>query len=61
MEFVATGWCTRKWLRLYQTIKNLTYGDMGVPLAVMQLGVTALKKIELVYLLDLFEGKGEKG
>ena len=31
---------------------NLTSGDMGIPLAVMQLGVTALKKIRLVHLLD---------
>ena len=22
MEFVATGWCKKKWLRLYQTMKN---------------------------------------
>ena len=29
MEFMAAGWCTGKWLRLYQTIRNLTSGDMG--------------------------------
>ena len=51
--------CTGKWLRLYQTIKNLTAGD--IPLVVIRLEVTKLKKIRLVYLLDLFKGKGEKG
>ena len=28
---------------------------------VIQLGLTGLEKIRLVYLLDLFGGKGEKG
>ena len=32
MEFVAVGWCRRKWLRLYQTIRNLTSGDMVIHL-----------------------------
>ena len=27
MEFVAAGWCTKKWLRFNQTIRNLTSGD----------------------------------
>ena len=45
------GWC----------IRNLTSGDMKIPLVVIQLGLTELEKIRLVYLLDLFEGKGEKG
>ena len=61
MKFVAAGWCTRRWLRFYQTIRNLTSGDMGTPLVVMRLGVTGLKMIRLVYLLDLFERRGEKG
>ena len=30
-------------------------------LVVIQLGVNGLKKTEVVYLLDLFEGRGEKG
>ena len=34
---------------------------MRIPLVVIQLGLTELEKIRLVYLLDLFEGKGEKG
>ena len=44
MELVATDWCTRKWLRFDQTIRNLTSGDLGIPLVVIQLGVTRLKK-----------------
>ena len=61
MEFMDAGWCTRKWLRLYQIIRNLTSGDMLILLVVIRLGVSGLKKIRLVYLLDLFEGRGEKG
>ena len=34
MEFVAAGWCARKWLRLHQIIRNLTSGDLGIPLVV---------------------------
>ena len=60
MEFIAIGWCTRKWLRLYQTVRDLTSGDLRIPLVVIQLGVTGLKKTRVVYLLDLFEGRGEK-
>ena len=60
MEFIAIGWCTRKWLRLYQTVRDLTSGDLGIPLVVIRLGVTGLKKTRVVYLLDLFEGRGEK-
>ena len=61
MEFVAVGWYTRKWLRLYQIITNLTSGDLGISLVVIQLGVTGLKKNRVVCLLDLFGGRGEKG
>ena len=60
MELIAIGCCTRKWLRLYQTIRDLTSGDLGIPLVVIRLGVTGLKKTRVVYLLDLFEGRGEK-
>ena len=28
----------------YQTIRNLTSGDIGIPLVVIQLGVTRMKK-----------------
>ena len=61
MKFVAVGWYTRKWLRLYQTIRDLTSGDLGIPLVVIQLGITKLNKTRVVYLLDLFEGSGQKG
>ena len=44
MELVAAGWCTRMWLGLDQTIRNLTSGDLGISLVVIQLGVTGLKK-----------------
>ena len=50
MKFVAVGWCTRKWLRLYQTIRDLTSVDLGITLVVIRLGVTRLK-----------EGKREEG
>ena len=61
IEFVAAGWCTRKWLRFDQTIRNLTSGDLGILLLVIRLGLTGLKKTRVVYLLDLFEGVGEMG
>ena len=60
MEFVAVGWCRRKWLRLCQTIRNFNSGDMGISLVVVRLR-TRLKKIRLFYLLDLFEGRWENG
>ena len=44
MELVATGWCTRKWLSVDQTVRNFTFGDLGILLVVIQLGVTRLKK-----------------
>ena len=40
MKFVAAGWCIGKWLILYQTIRNLTSRDMGIPLVVVRAGVT---------------------
>ena len=39
-------------------MRNLTSGDLGILLEVIQLGVTGLKKI--VYLLDLLKQRGEK-
>ena len=44
-----------------QTMRNLTSGDLGILLVLLQLRVTGLKKTKVVYLLDLFEGRGEKG
>ena len=60
MQFVATGCCSRKWLRFNQTMRNLTSGDLGILVTVSQLGVTRLKKTRVVYLLDVFEGRGER-
>ena len=47
-------------MKLDQTIRNLTSGDLGFPLVVIRLGVTLLKKTRVEYLLDMFEGRGEK-
>ena len=41
-QWVATGWCTRKWLRFDQTIRNFTSGDLGIPLVVIHLWVTGI-------------------
>ena len=60
MELVAAGWCTRRWLRFVQAIINLTLGDLGIRLVVIQLRVTGLKKTGSC-ILDLFEGRGEEG
>ena len=48
-------------MRLDQTIKYLTCGDLEISLVVIRLGVTRWKKLELVYLLELFGGKGMRG
>ena len=45
-------------VELYQTIRNLT---SGILLVVFQLRVTGFKKTSVMYLLDLLEGRGEKG
>ena len=41
--------------------RDLTPGDLEIPLVVIRLGVTRLKRTKVAYLLDLFEGRGEKG
>ena len=48
-------------MRFDDTIRNITSSDLGTPLVVTRLGVTGLKKARVVYLLELFEGKREKG
>ena len=46
-------------MRLNQTIRNLTCGDLEISLVVIQLGVTRLKKTGFMYLL--FRGmRGER-
>ena len=57
---MAPGWCTRKGLRLYQIIRNVT-SDLGIPLVVIQPLVLELKKTRLMDLPDLFEGRRKKG
>ena len=47
-------------MRLEQTIRNLTFGDIEISLAVIRLGVTRLKKTKFVYLLVVVCGKVEK-
>ena len=59
IEFMSTDCLTRKWLRFDQTIRNLTSGDLGILLVVIRLGVTRRKKTMAVYLLDLFQERGE--
>ena len=51
--------CTVRQLRLDQAIRNLTCGDLEIPLVVIGLGVTGLREMVFVYLLDLF-GEGEE-
>ena len=54
MEFVAASWCTMKWLRFIQTIRNFTSGDLGIPLVVTHWGVTELKKTGISQTLQEF-------
>ena len=42
-------------------MRNLTSGDLGILLVGIQLEVTELKGIEVVYLLDLLEERRVKG
>ena len=60
MKFVAAGCCTKKYLTFDQTIRDLTFDDLGISLVVSRLGVGGLKKTRVVYLLDLFQRRGEK-
>ena len=50
-------------MRLYQTIRNLTSGDMRISTrldsTMIRLGVIGFKKTRVMYLLNLFEGRGE--
>ena len=60
-EAVVAGWCTVNQLRLDQTIRNLTCGDLEIPLVMIRLEVIGLKKNRFVYLLDLFGGREGEG
>ena len=59
MDVVAVGWCRRKWLRLYQTIRNLTSGDMGTLLVVIQQGVPNRKRSAHVSHRPVWRKRGE--
>ena len=43
-----------------QTKRNLTSGDMGIPLVVTRLVVTRLENVRLMYLLDLLQEEGRR-
>ena len=43
-----------------QTKRNLTSGDMGIPLVVTLLAVTRLENVRLMYLLDLLQEEGRR-
>ena len=58
MEYVAIGWCKRLWLKLYETIKNLTFDDIGIPLVVIQMGVLDWKASGLCISLTFLRGEG---
>ena len=59
-RLVAASWCTTKWLRFCQTIRNLTSGDLVIALMVIRPGVNGLRKTRVMYLLDMFEGTRKK-
>ena len=62
MEFVPAGSCRRKWLGLYQIIRNIISANLEISLVVIRLEVTGLeKKNRLAYILYMFEGRGKKG
>ena len=50
-----------KQLRLDEAIGNLTFSDLEILVVVTGLGVTGLKKTEVVYLLGFFFGRGGRG
>lgn len=59
MELIVTGSFPVKWLRLDRTIRDLTYGDLEIPLVLIRRGVTGPKKNEFICLLDLLVGRSK--
>ena len=55
----VADWCTVKQLRLDQSMTNLICRDLEIPLVVIPMGVTGLKKTGLVCLLNFFGERGE--
>ena len=41
-------------------MRNLICRALEIPIVIIQMGITGLKKSGLVYLLDLFVGRGEE-
>ena len=50
-----------KQLKLDQAVRNLTFGYLEIPLVVIRLGVTGLKKTGIVYILGFWEEGGRSG
>ena len=62
IKFVAAGWCTRKWFRLYQIIRKLNFGDLIIPLWWFDRYPNWKRPgSHTPSPPNLFEGKGEKG
>ena len=55
LEFVAAGWCIGK-----ISSRDLACDGLEIPLVVIRLGVSGLKKTRVICLLDLL-GELEKG
>ena len=53
-EIRSRGLVYREVVEFYETIRDLTSGDLGILLLVIRLGLNVLKKTRVVYLLDLF-------
>ena len=54
MYFVAAGWCARKWVRLYQTIRNKKFYFWWY-------GKSELKTTRVVYLLEFLRKEEKRG
>ena len=59
MEFVAASWC-REVVETLSNYKKPYSWQYANPTCGDSSRVTGLKKIKILYLLDLFEGSGEK-
>ena len=54
MEFAALGWSIGKYLRLNQTIRDLTCGNLESLFMVIRLGETGLEQTGSVCFQNLF-------
>ena len=60
-ELVATCWSTKGCLSFNENIRNLTSGDLGNSTCGNLTGSSRIEKENVMYLLDLFDRRGEKG